>query len=278
MEFDEIDRRKYALMVEFLRKNRLNAVCIEANCPNRYYCFSQGNATFMILGNICTRNCSYCNVMSGEPKEVDYDEPKRIAKAVRMLGLDYVVITSVTGDDLRDFGAMAFVNCINEIRKVSQKTKVEVLVPDFCGDPDAVKSIVDSKPFVFNHNIEVVKRLFPIMRKEGNYDVSLDVLRYAKRLNGKIFVKSGLMVGLGESIPEIFDTIRDLKGVGCDFLSVGQYLSPSEKHVRVTKHYNAKEFENIKEFAFAQGFLHVEAGENVRSSYRAKQYFEKLNV
>jgi lipoic acid synthetase len=278
MEFKNIDRKRYALMVEFLKKNNLNTVCIEANCPNRYYCFSQGNSTFMILGRVCTRNCFYCNVSFGKPSKVDSKEPERIAFATREMGLNYVVITSVTRDDLKDFGSMAFVNCINEIRKVSPKTKVEVLVPDFCGDFDAIKSVVDSKPFVFNHNIEVVKRLFPVMRKGGRYDVSLKVLKYAKSLNTEIYVKSGLMVGLGESIVEVFDTIKDLKGVGCDFLSVGQYLSPSEKHAKVIKFYSDKEFEDIKKFALAHGFLHVESGENVRSSYRAKQYSKELNI
>lgn len=265
-------------MVEFLKKNNLNTVCIEANCPNRYYCFSQGNATFMILGRVCTRNCLYCNVSFGKPERVDSKEPKRIALAAKELGLGYVVVTSVTRDDLKDFGSMAFVNCINEIKRISPKTKVEVLVPDFCGNLDAVKSIVDARPFVFNHNIEVVKRLFPIMRKKGNYDISLEVLRHAKSLDREMFVKSGLMVGLGESIYEVFDTIHDLKESGCDFLSVGQYLSPSEKHARVLKFYSEKEFEDIKKFALAQGFLHVESGENVRSSYRAKQYSEELNL
>lgn len=278
MESDRINRTKYALMVEFLNRNNLNTVCIEANCPNRYYCFSQGNATFMILGRVCTRNCFYCNVSFGKPGKVDSKEPKRIAFAAKEMGLNYVVITSVTRDDLKDFGSMAFVNCIKEIKRISPKTKVEVLVPDFCGNIDAIKSVVNAKPFVFNHNIEVVKRLFPIMRRGGNYDVSLEVLRYAKSLDREMYVKSGLMVGLGETLLEIFDTIRDLKESGCDFLSVGQYLSPSEKHAKVIKYYNAKEFEGIKEFALAKGFLHVESGKNVRSSYRAKQYSEELNI
>lgn len=278
MKFDNIDRKRYALMVEFLKKNNLNTVCIEANCPNRYYCFSQGNATFMILGRICTRNCFYCNVSSGRPRVVDSKEPEMIARATKELGLNYVVITSVTRDDLKDFGAGEFVTCVKEIERISPKTKVEVLVPDFCGDLDAIKSIVYSKPFVFNHNIEVVKRLFSTMRQGGNYDVSLKILRYAKRLDEKMFVKSGLMVGLGEKLSEVFDTISDLKKAGCDFLSVGQYLSPSEKHAKITKFYSAKEFEAIKKFALANGFLHVESGENVRSSYRAKQYSKELNI
>lgn len=276
MEFNKIDRARYASMVDFLNGNHLNTVCIEANCPNRYGCFSKGNATFMILGNICTRNCSYCNVVSGKPKEIDYDEPKRIAKAVKMLELDYVVITSVSRDDLKDFGANAFVDCVNEIRKISPNTKVEVLVPDFCKNLDLIKAVVKSGPVVFNHNIEVVKRLFPILRKAGFYDTSLEVLRFAKSLDRKMYVKSGLMVGLGESITEVFETIKDLKYVGCDFLSVGQYLSPSEKHARVIKFYSDKEFEDIKIFALNQGFLHVKCGRYVRSSFMAESYIKGI--
>lgn len=266
-----IDRKKYEANLELLKTNQLNTVCIEANCPNRYECFSNNTATFLILGDKCTRNCKYCNIESSSvQKEVDLNEVNRIVDVVRELGLEYVVITSVTRDDLEDFGSIQFVRAINALKE--NNCKVEVLVPDFCGDESALSDVFMAKPDVFNHNIEVVRELFSELRPEGDYDLSLEVLKSAS-LEG-LTVKSGLMLGFGETMEQIESCLKDLKDSGVVFLTIGQYLAPSEKHFPVKKNYSDKEFKEIKEKALKLGFKKVECNKLVRSSYHAKEMAE----
>jgi len=263
------NRKKYTQMLSLLRKNNLNTVCIEANCPNRYECFSNGTATFMILGNICTRNCLYCNVETGEPKEVDAEEPKRIAKAVKELKLNYVVITCVTRDDLEDCGAEQFVKCVKEIRNANPNCRIELLISDLKGDYNYLEKIINIAPDVINHNIEVVKHLFPTLRPQASYECSLYILKTIKKINPNIITKSGLMVGLGETKQQIMHTFKDLKEVGTDILTIGQYLQPTKQHAKVEKYYTSDEFDKFTRNALSLGFKKVFSGPLVRSSYRA---------
>ena len=265
------DRKKYVALRDNLDDSGLHTVCIEANCPNRYECFSNDTATFMILGDVCTRNCKYCDVKKGSPLAVDDNEPLRIAEFVEKLNLGYVVITCVTRDDLLDGGAEHFVNVVKEIKKKGS-IRVELLISDLDGNWDALKNIVHEKPDVINHNIEVVKRLFNDLRPGANYDRSLELLKKVKEFDSGMKTKSGLMIGFGESKKEIIETLNDLRIVGCDFLSIGQYLAPSKDHASVVKHYSDEEFEELKNIALDLGFEHVESGRLVRSSYHANGY------
>lgn len=260
----EFNRRKYKETLNLVKENNLNTICLEANCPNRYKCFSNSTATFMILGNICTRNCGYCNVKHGKPKEVDENEVERIVDAVKILKLDYVVITSVTRDDLEDGGARQFVAVIEELKRIG--CAVEVLIPDFLGKIDSLKKVIETEPDVINHNIEVVKSLFPKLRKQGDYDRSVEVLRQIN-MSG---VKSGLMVGFGESKEEVIECMRDLKSAGVEMLTIGQYLQPSSEHAEVVKYYSDEEFVEFGKIAKEMGF-NVASGKLVRSSYNARE-------
>lgn len=276
VKINEFDRRKYLEVLNLIEENGLNTVCMEANCPNRYECFSKGKATFMILGDICTRNCLYCNVKKGKPRPVDEDEPKNVAKAVKKLGLEYVVVTCVTRDDLEDGGASVFVEVVKEIRKVNKNCKIELLVSDFGGKNSSLKKVVDCKPEVINHNIEVVRDFFPKIRPKGDYNRSLRLLKKIKEKNPKIITKSGFMLGFGESKGQIVGTMEDLKEVGCDILIVSQYLQPSEKHFKVRKYYSAREFEELRKVGEGMGFKFVHAHPLARSSYMAEEYYGKL--
>jgi len=264
------NHKKYQKTLDTLTNLDLNTVCIEANCPNRYECFSRDTATFMILGKICTRNCLYCNVKKGKPKTVDKDESKRIAKAVKSLKLKYVTITCVTRDDLEDCGALQFVNVVKAIRKFNQGCKIELLISDLNGNLGSLNNIIDIKPDVINHNIEIVKELFSELRPKANYARSLNILSKAKESGIK--TKSGLMVGFGETKEEIIKTIRDVKKTGCDILTIGQYLQPNQNCVKVRKYYKPEEFNDLKEKALKLGFKHVLSGPLVRSSYKAGCY------
>ncbi|MGM5484671.1 MAG: lipoyl synthase [Nanobdellota archaeon] len=263
------DKEEYLKTKDVIDRNGLVTVCKEADCPNRYECFSRKTATFMILGEICTRNCRYCNIKSGKPKDVDKDEPERVADAVRKLGLKYAVITCVTRDDLEDGGAEHFVKTLDAIRKNVPDCKIELLISDLKGNWKALKRIVDSKPDVINHNIEVDKGLFPFMRPEGDYGISLELLRKVKEFDPSIFTKSGFMLGLGEK--DVRKTLRDLKYAGCDIITVGQYLQPSRENTEVKKYYTPEEFREIKEKAEKMGFKKVVSGPLVRSSYKASE-------
>jgi lipoic acid synthetase len=269
------DKSAYKKTVRIIKENNLNTVCMEANCPNRYKCFSNGTATFMILGNICSRNCAYCNVSTGIPKSVDENEAENLAKAVRELNLDYVVITSVTRDDLEDGGAQHFVNVVEGLRGRSLGCKIELLIPDFQGSISAIRKVVEIKPDVINHNIEVVRSLFSSLRPKGNYDTSIELLREVKKFNPELLTKSGFMLGLGESKAEIFDTMKDLREAGCDILTIGQYLQPSSRHAKVEKYYTPDEFKYFKDKGKEMGFLSVQSGPLVRSSYKAEESYNE---
>ncbi len=252
-----------------LKNHCLNTVCENARCPNKNECYTKQTATFLIMGNVCTRNCRYCNISGGVPEPLNENEPKEVANAIKELGLKYAVITSVTRDDIKDGGAEHFARTIEEIRKISPETKIEILTPDFNGDKNSLDIIIKAMPEVFNHNIETTKQVFKKARPRGNYQTSLEVLKYVKD-NSNIKTKSGLMVGLGETFDEIEETFKDLKNVGCDILTVGQYIQPSKKHLEVDKYYTLEEFEQIKELAKKVGFKHFQIGPLVRSSYMAK--------
>lgn len=249
---------------------KLHTVCESAACPNIGECWNHRTATFMILGNVCTRRCGFCAVQKGAPLAVDYDEPRRVAEAVSLMGLRYAVITSVNRDDRKDGGAELFALTIHAIRERIPGCKVEVLVPDFQGSRPAMKIVMDAKPEVLNHNTETVPRLYRQVRLGARYERSLDMLRYAKELGGKDTpVKSGLMLGLGELKEEVLQVMQDLQSHGVDILTLGQYLRPSPKHLPIVRYVTPEEFVEFKEAGMRMGFAHVEAGPMVRSSYHA---------
>ena len=263
-----IDTDKTRKVRKILKVNYLNTVCENARCPNKNECYTKNTATFLIMGNNCTRNCKYCNITCAKPEPLDVNEPQHIAKAVKDLGLKYAVITSVTRDDLQDGGAEHFANCIYEIRKLCPDTKIEILTPDFKGDKKALDTIIKAHPDVFNHNIETVKEVFKTARPQGNYQTSLDVLKYVKE-NSDIPTKSGLMIGLGETFEQIENTLQYLKNVSCDILTIGQYIQPSKQHLPVSKYYTPDEYEQLKELARKAGITRFQIGPLVRSSYNA---------
>ncbi len=250
-----------------------HTICEEAKCPNLAECWEKGTATFLILGDICTRDCRYCNVKTGVPAKVDYKEPDRIADIVKKLELKYVVITSVTRDDLKDGGARTFKQTIKAIRKVCD-AKIEVLTPDFKGDTAAIRSVLSAEPDVFGHNIETVERLFPVMRPQADYKLSMIFLKRIKEIDPKQITKSGLMVGLGESKEEIIKTMRTLKMIKVDIITIGQYLQPRPDLAEVKKYYTPDEFRDLKAIGMEMGFMHVESGPLVRSSYHAEEAFK----
>ena len=261
----------YSNLKKLMRQEGLHTVCEEARCPNIGECWERETATFMILGDTCTRACTYCAVKTGKPTGLDLEEPLRLAQTVEKLQLKYAVITSVNRDDLADGGAFIFSQCITQIKKRTPRCKVEVLTPDFQGDIKALKSVIDSGPDTFNHNIETVRRVFPRIRAKGDYDLSLDVLANAKLINPECVTKSGMMVGLGETFEEIIDTMRDLRRVNCDLMTIGQYLRPSLKHSPISKWYTPQEFEELKDEGENLGFKHIASGPLVRSSYHADE-------
>lgn len=264
-----IDNEKTKTVRRILKTKCLNTVCDGARCPNKNECYEHHTATFLIMGNVCTRNCKYCNISTAKPEPLDKNEPKHIAEAVQELGLKYVVITSVTRDDLPDGGANHFAECIKEIRNLSPDIKIEILTPDFQRKDGALDIIIEAHPDVFNHNIETTRSVFKIARPLGDYDLSLNVLKYIKQ-NSDIKTKSGLMVGLGESMEDIEQTLIDLKNVECDILTIGQYIQPSKQHLEVVKYYTLEEFEELKQLAQKIGLNKYQIGPLVRSSYNAK--------
>jgi lipoyl synthase len=256
---------------QLVQERRLHTVCEEARCPNIFDCWSRRTATFMILGDVCTRACRFCAVTSGRPVELDIGEPLRVAESVAQLGLRHAVITSVDRDDLADGGAGIFARTIKAIRRRSPGTTIEVLTPDFQGDLEAARIVVDARPDIFNHNTETVPRLYSRIRPKAVYANSLALLRHVKRLAPDMVTKSGLMVGLGEEEHELLDVFRDMRSHDIDVLTVGQYLRPTKKHAEVVRYYRPEEFASLKEKALAMGFGHVEAGPLVRSSYHADE-------
>ncbi len=265
-----IDTDKTRTVRRILKTKCLNTVCENARCPNKNECYTKNTATFLIMGNNCTRNCRYCNITCNRPEPLDLNEPQHVAEAVKDLGLKYAVITSVTRDDLPDGGAEHFANCIYEIRKISSDIKIEILTPDFKGNKSSLDTIIKAHPDVFNHNIETVRKVFKTARPQGNYDCSLEVLKYVKD-NSDIVTKSGLMIGLGETFEDIEETLIDLKNAGCDILTIGQYIQPSKAHLEVSKYYTPEEYEKLKSLAGQIGIKHYQIGPLVRSSYRAAE-------
>lgn len=258
-----------------LRENKLHTVCEEANCPNLGECFGKGTATFMIMGDICTRRCPFCDVGHGRPNPLDPDEPHNLARTIAAMGLRYVVITSVDRDDLRDGGAQHFVDCIRETRAALPGIQIEILTPDFRGRMDvALKIMHEAPPDVFNHNLETVPRLYKQARPGSDYQYSLDLLKQFKALHPNVPTKSGLMLGLGEEIDEIKQVMRDLRAHDVDMLTLGQYLQPSLHHLPVARYVTPEEFDDLREAGEAMGFSHVASGPLVRSSYHADQQAE----
>ncbi|HHZ87404.1 MAG TPA: lipoyl synthase [Chromatiaceae bacterium] len=257
---------------KILREANLHSVCEEANCPNLGECFSHGTATFMIMGDICTRRCPFCDVAHGRPKALDVDEPINLAKTIRRLGLKYVVITSVDRDDLRDGGATHYTECIRQVREYSPETRIEVLVPDFRGRMDrALEIFQDTPPDVFNHNLETIPKLYRECRPGSDYQWSLDLIKNFKANHPHVLTKSGLMLGLGEEADEIEQVLRDLRAHNCDMLTLGQYLQPSPHHLSVKRYVEPAEFDRLAEVARELGFSNVASGPMVRSSYHADQ-------
>jgi len=261
---------------DIIKKNNLVTVCEEAACPNISECWQKKHATFMILGDTCTRACSFCNVKTGKPNTLDNFEPFKIAIAVKELELEHVVITSVDRDDLEDGGAQHFVNVINCLRQECPNTTIEILTPDFLKKYEAKKILSQSLPDVFNHNLETIPRLYPTIRPGSRYFVSLELLNDIKKINPKIFTKSGLMVGLGETKEEIYQVMDDLRSANVDFLTIGQYLPPTEKHSKLEKFVTPQEFMTFSKIAYAKNFLMVSASPLTRSSYHASDDFKKL--
>jgi lipoic acid synthetase len=254
-----------------MRELNLHTVCEEAQCPNIGECWNHGTATFMILGDVCTRACSYCAVSHGRPATDDSAEPARVADAIRTLGLNYVVITSVDRDDLADGGASIFAATIRETRVRLPQCRIEVLIPDFQGNDAALRTVLDARPDILNHNTETVPRLYRMARSGGRYARTLELLDRSRRYAPDIPTKTGVMVGLGEEWDELIETFRDLRRVGCGVLTVGQYLRPSAAHAPMTRYYTPAEFAELKTVALGLGFVHVESGPLVRSSYHAHE-------
>lgn len=253
-----------------MRSKQLHTVCEEALCPNIAECWNRGTATFMILGNICTRSCGFCAVKTGRPMELDLDEPRRVAGAVRQMGIRHAVVTSVNRDELEDGGATIFAETIRQIRALARACRVEVLIPDFKGDEDALKTVVEAKPDVLGHNVETVPRLYRTVRPQSKYERSLQLLDRAKKMG--MATKSGLMLGIGERTEEVLEVMQDLRKVGCDVLTLGQYLQPTRAHLHVDRFVHPDEFKMLKERGLMMSFHHVESGPLVRSSYHAESH------
>ena len=268
--------KEFFLTKTIVNKNNLVTVCQEANCPNITECWSKRHATFMIMGDTCTRACAFCDVKTGKPGKLDELEPIKISQAVKKLNLKHVVITSVDRDDLNDGGSNHFYKVINQTRKSNPNTTIEVLTPDFLRKGDAYKKVLDANPDVFNHNIETVPSLYLKVRPGSRYFASLELLKNAKKINKNVFTKSGIMVGLGETRDEILQVMDDLKSADVDFLTIGQYLQPSVKHFPLERYYSPDEFKDLGDIAKSKGFLLVSSSPLTRSSYHADEDFAKL--
>lgn len=269
---------RYRRLKGLMRDLGLNSVCEEAHCPNIGECWESGTATFLIMGDKCTRNCPYCAIAHGRPEELDEDEPRRVAEMIEALALRHVVITSVDRDDLPDGGARIFASVIEEIRLRLPECSIEVLTPDFQGDEKAIATVVAARPDIFNHNMETVRRLHRSARPGGRYDRSLDVLRTAKRLDPGLLIKTGIMLGLGEVESDVREFLQDARNAGVQILTLGQYLRPSERHMAIDRYVTPGEFAAWKRYGEGLGFLHVESGPLVRSSYHAREQVEELRA
>ena len=260
-----------------LKDLHLHTVCESALCPNLGECWGERSATIMIMGDICTRNCRFCSVKKGRPFSLDSEEPLKVALAIKELGLEYAVITSVDRDDLPDFGGGHFAETVRRIKEISPDTKVEVLIPDFNLNMDSLKKVIDSKPDVIAHNVETVKRLTPLVRdKRAGYEKSLTVLKKIKEISPDMVTKSGIMIGLGEMEDEITEAMKDIKDTGCEIITIGQYLRPTRKNLPVERYYTPEEFKKFERIGYKLGFKFVASGVFVRSSYRAKAGYERV--
>ncbi len=276
-QISDFNRYDYLDTKNLIKNNKINTVCESANCPNRYECFSKKTATFLIMGEICTRNCLYCDISSGEPTNLNKNEPKMIAETVKKLNLNYVVITSVTRDDLFDQGISHFIDVINNIKKIKPNCKIEILIPDFIDNLQLIDKLIESNPDVINHNIETTFNLFNHLRPKGDYNHSLNLLKKIDAKSNSIITKSGFMVGFGETFNQIKETINDLHESRIDILTVGQYIPPSKNHYPVKKFYSESEFNKIKSYAKNLGINYVFSNPFVRSSYKAFEVFENSN-
>ncbi len=265
--------KEYHRLKNILRSAGLHTVCEEAICPNIGECFGQGTATFLILGDVCTRRCNFCAVTKGHPSILDEDEPERIARVVKQIGLRHVVITSVTRDDLSDGGAKIYAGTIRSIRTYNSTCTIEVLIPDFKGSEEALEIVLEEYPDILNHNLETVPRLYPDVRPQADYEISLSLLEKVNVIQPGCTTKSGLILGIGEEYDEIIDVMKDLREVGCDILTIGQYLRPGKEYIPIKRYYHPDEFKCLKYEGEKMGFKHVESGPLVRSSYHAAAQF-----
>lgn len=269
-----IDTEKTKTVRQLLKNNCLNTVCEAARCPNKSECYAKNTATFLIMGNNCTRNCRFCNIKCDKPEPLNIDEPKKIAEAVKSLGLNYVVITSVTRDDLEDGGSEHFANVVYKIREITPNVRIEVLTPDFKGIKSCIDKVIQAQPNVFNHNIETVPSLYKKARPQAIYKRSLDFLKYIKD-SSNILTKTGLMVGLGETKEELIQVFEDLVNINCDIVTIGQYIAPTKNHLEVIKYYKPEEYEELSEIAKKIGIKHTFFSPLTRSSYKAYEVFNE---
>lgn len=267
----------YDFLKDLMRSKQLHTVCEEAMCPNIGECWGSGTATFLMLGDTCTRSCGFCDIKTGRPAPLDWEEPERVAQAVRKMNLRHVVITSVNRDERKDGGAPIFALVIERIRQVQPGCSIEVLIPDFKGNEDALKIVMDARPEILNHNVETVPRLFRKVQPQDRYEWALTTLRNAKRMEPDVLTKSGIMVGLGEQPDEVVAVMEDLAEIGVDILTIGQYLQPSKKHLPIERYYRPEEFESFKKVGTELGFRWVESGPLVRSSYHAEKQVRALS-
>lgn len=262
--------KEYLAIREIVEKNKLHTICTSGHCPNMAECWGRGTATLMILGDICTRSCKFCNVKTGRPLPADWKEPERVAESVKKMGVKHCVITSVDRDDLEDGGAGIWAMTIQKMKALNPLTTIETLIPDFDGDKNLIQKVIDAKPEVISHNLETVQRLTPIIRSKAKYQLSLDVIKYI--VESGIRSKSGIMVGIGESEQEVYETMNDLRKVGCEVLTIGQYLQPTKKHLSVKEFVTPEMFEKYRIAGLQKGFRYVESSPLVRSSYHAEKH------
>lgn len=267
----------YDALKRLMRAKQLHTVCEEAHCPNIGECWGRGTATFLIMGDVCTRSCGFCDIQTGRPAPLDWQEPERVAQAVKAMNLSHVVITSVNRDERRDGGAPIFALCIQRIRELQPGCSIEVLIPDFKGQEAALKMVMDARPEILNHNVETVPRLFRRVQPQDKYAWALATLSNAKKMQPDVLTKSGIMLGLGETLEEVWAVMQDLRQSGVDILTIGQYLQPSKQHLPIERYYHPDEFAALKERGLALGFQWVESGPLVRSSYRAEQQVRALS-
>lgn len=268
----------YERLQQLMRSKSLHTVCEEAGCPNMGECWGSGTATFLMMGDVCTRTCGFCDIKRGRPAALDFMEPERVAQAVKSMNLKHAVITSVNRDDRKDGGAPIFAMLISRIREIHPGCSIEVLIPDFKGSAEALRIVVNARPEILNHNVETVPRLFKLVQPQDRYEWTRATLSNAKKIDPDVLTKSGLMVGLGETMDEVKDVMRDLRSWGVDILTLGQYLQPSRQHLPISRYYTMEEFAELKEFGLGIGFRWVESGPLVRSSYHAADQVRALSI